>query len=321
MSSIMNDDSTELCSSFRLLLALPHALLHHIVVSFCTGKTISTLLQATRSCQDHRDLIASRRILRERVQQIMERTEELPSHRSIHEFLRLSIMEHENDTLGFLSTRLAVVDYFESALTTATSPHPDHTESLSVTEFPIWAGQLMFAFNEQSFSHETPWVQLSTPFWNHMLVGDYHKTLKRSFGLRVSYQYRNFRTVPPIGRIQGIRTIDQEIICDLMTRMETHGQVLAQSHVGTSVSEQVSVFLVTPNQARSHCPSILPDHLDPYNLKNAAAGQVAHELYCLWMQNCEDDELDVEYVVTSMVRLLNHIQALRDQATMHPSFT
>jgi hypothetical protein len=316
VSRIMNDDSNELCSSFRLLLALPHALLHHLVVSFCTGKTISTLLEATRSCHDHRDLIDIRRVLRERVQQIMIRTTGLPSHGCIHEFLRVSIMEHENDTLGFLSSRLAIVDYFESAIitiTTTTQQHSHHRESSLVTEFPIWAGPLMLAWKDQSpsFTYDNPWIQLSTPFWNHRLVGDYHWTLQRSLGLRVSYQYRNFRTVPPIGRIQGIRTIDKHVIYHLIKQMESKEQVLAQSHVGTSSSEQVSVFLVTPKQARSQCPSFLPDHLDPYNLKHPAPRKFASELYCLWMQNCEEDETDVEYVVTSIIRLLNQIDTLR----------
>jgi len=190
----------------RLLPQLPSELIY-LVSQFCTGSSISTLLLATSSCPQHRGLIDTRRILQDRVQLIIARTNHLASAVHIQLFLRRA-MEYEEETLQFLSTRLALVDYFESG-----------TTNKRTIEFPIWVGTL----NDQSSISQAStqkWIQLSTPFWNPMLVSAYHSTMSRSFGMKVIPQHRNYRTVPPFGRIEGIRASDNVGIAKMMERME-----------------------------------------------------------------------------------------------------
>jgi hypothetical protein len=243
--------------------------------------------------------------------------------------------QEEFHLLRYLSSRLAVVDYFEYGLNAGNTKVP------VVVQFPVWTGTLNIAHYSSSLGD---WghpagvqVQLATPFWNPNLVSAFRNSIHSSFGMgmKVIPQMRNFRTVPPIGRLEGIRDLDVDSIKVIQTRMAEHDEVLAPQFMFT-VGQGVSFFLVTDDQARQHCPSYLPDRLDPYHLKENTTSHVAaaddeeteqspggakSEMYCLWMQtNDDEDDNDIRSipdVMDDMIQLMNRISLLR-KSSMQP---
>jgi hypothetical protein len=330
--------------SYQPLLDLPEELLPHIIGSFCTGKSISTLLLATLSCPHHGDVMRSsvRQVLRERIVLVIDRAAFLPSSLRIHRFLQELILGHDDaggsgqegelHLLRYLSTRLAVVDYFEHGLNATRKGEP--------IQFPVWTGTLNIAH----YSSLGDWghpagvqVQLATPFWNPNLAGAFLNSIHSSFGMKVIPQMRNFRTVPPIGRLEGIQDLDVASIKVIKTRMAEHDEVLAPQFIFT-VGQGVSFFLVTDDQARQHCPSYLPDRLDPYNLKENAAlaggneetkqssRGAKSEMYCLWMQTNDDDgDVDdirsIHDVMDDMIQLMKRINLVRKSAMQPLTYT
>jgi len=333
--------ATSEASHPALLCDLPEALLQQLIGSFCTGKSMSTLLEATWNCPLHGNVIRStmRRVLRGRIDTIIKQTASLSAAPSIHRFLRAVILEEQEENastgphfLTYLSIRLAVVDYFES-----NNNKINEDSSEVVMEFPVWIGTLNVAHHSNQGDWGNPsgvQLQLSTPFWNPHLVGAFRNSNNSSCGMKMLPQMRNFRTVPPIGRMEGVRSMDVVSMDIIQGRMAEHDEVLAP-HFIFATDRRVSCFLVTEDQARRHCPSYLPIKFDPYNLTPIPARvddvntegkqQQKPKLYCIWMQTHDDDDdnalTTLDDAMEEMIRLMNRINLVQKSAMRPETYT
>jgi hypothetical protein len=307
-------------ADFQLLTELPQDLLEQMLLSF-DGKSLSTLLLAACGCSNHYSILANAfyHVVRLRADLIITKTSHLPCAQEVKEFLASAVSEGSTQTqrsMGFMSSRLALLSYFESYAV-------QHTKTL--IELPVYAGTL--TIGRTWSSPPVTWIQVSTPFWNRHLVGAFAASFQRPYpgdisprGIHVRPMIRNFATVPPIARVCGVRDMDKVKITEMVRERNVHLYILSDAlEESYNSSRQISLFLVTEDQAKCHYPRFLTLPHDPYHFQQKESSS-SHlwegepSLFCLWSPLENDDSAQIEDVIRQIIDLMQSIDDINDSA-------
>mmetsp|Transcript_10738 Transcript_10738/g.16464 ORF Transcript_10738/g.16464 Transcript_10738/m.16464 type:complete len:316 (-) Transcript_10738:8-955(-) len=312
-----------------MLIGLPSDLLYRILFQYSDGKCLSTLLLLCKDENNEFVRLVSR-VTIDRLNCVFRMSQQCYSCEKVKKLVANTLKTMRNHgvkNIKMISLGLAVLDYFEK--------FASYDPGRKVIEFPIWMGFL-------SMPQDPPnrelvlFVKLLSPFLQLHLIGAIqplsNATLRHDI-IDLNYQNRNFRTAPPLGRIEIMQRerggkleqceqqcVTRDELSIIVAKMNTQNEILAPRPSWYSRNHPFSPFLFTKSQAIINCPSFLKENLDPYSFKKGRVGNDSksafdrNSLFCQWHCTEVDEQVrSFEETIIALTHFMHRLDTLQSK--------
>ena len=300
---------------------------------------VSLIETRLQQCQQDAQEFANQTNLCDPLDLVWKLQKEFECHRNdIQQYQKTS-------SIRFLSKQLAFLDYFESSRRNNNNDDNDNDNNnkCALLEFPVWVGELQIPFlvdddydddsdfaesnsscSSSSSRRRSVRVRVWTPHWNPRLIRQWgtswRSSREESTTTNLVLDVRNYRTVPPIGRVEGVNeaeTAQLESLCNGGLTQPNH--ILVPRPATRRNRGTIHPFLATARQLQQNVPPYLRQHQDLYRLSdnnnNKPSRHGPTTMFPIWSDDGDrdnhptrdDDDNDTEAVIDGMIGVMKRM--------------